>query len=114
MTILCLSCVDRGLGKTFLSMLALVIYALLYPNSKIGIIAPSFRQGKLLIQEKYKDEFCQWSPFLVGEEQSFVCNNAKARIDFYNGSFIEAFPVGVGSGTNAAAKIRGKFVCHLV
>ena len=107
MTILCLSCVDRGLGKTFLSMLALVIYALLYPNSKIGIIAPSFRQGKLLIQEKYKDEFCQWSPFLVGEEQSFVCNNAKARIDFYNGSFIEAFPVGVGSGTNAAAKIRG-------
>lgn len=107
MTILCLSCVDRGLGKTFLAMLALVIYALLYPSSKIGIIAPSFRQGKLLIQEKYKDEFCNWSPFLVGEEESFVCNNAKARIDFYNGSFIEAFPVGVGSGTNAAAKIRG-------
>lgn len=97
----------RGLGKTFLAMLALVIYALLYPNSKIGIIAPSFRQGKLLIQEKYKDEFCTWSPFLVGEEESFVCNNAKARIDFYNNSFIEAFPVGVGSGTNAAAKIRG-------
>ena len=88
-------------------MLALVVYALLYPNSKIGIIAPSFRQGKLLIQEKYKDEFCNWSPFLVGEEESFVCNNAKARIDFYNGSFIEAFPVGVGSGTNAASKIRG-------
>lgn len=88
-------------------MLALVVYALLYPSSKIGIVAPSFRQGKLLIQEKYKDEFCQWSPFLVGEEESFVCNNAKARIDFYNGSFIEAFPVGVGSGVNAASKIRG-------
>lgn len=88
-------------------MLAIVVYALLYPNSKIGIIAPSFRQGKLLIQEKYKDEFCNWSPFLQGEEEAFVCNNAKARIDFYNGSFIEAFPVGIGSGTNAAAKIRG-------
>ena len=97
----------RGLGKTFLAMLALVIYGLLFPNSKIGIIAPSFRQGKLLIQEKYKDEFCQWSPFLVGEEENFVCSNAKARVDFYNGSFIEAFPVGIGSGTNAAAKIRG-------
>lgn len=88
-------------------MLAVVIYALLYPSSKIGIIAPSFRQGKILIQEKYKDEFCRWSPFLVAEEENFVCNTAKARIDFYNGSFIEAFPVGVGSGTNAAAKIRG-------
>lgn len=97
----------RGLGKTFLAMLALVIYALLYPNQKIGIICPSFRQGKILIQEKYKDEFCQWSAFLRGEEESFVCNNARARIDFYNGSFIEAFPVGVGSGTNAASKIRG-------
>ena len=80
MIILCLSCADRGLGKTFLSMLALVIYALLYPNSKIGIIAPSFRQGKLLIQEKYKDEFCQWSPFLVGEEQSFVCKIGRAHV----------------------------------
>lgn len=97
----------RGLGKTFIAMLSVVAYALLYPNSKIGIVSPSFRQGKLLIQEKYKDEFCNWSPFLVGEEESFVCNNAKARIDFYNGSFIEAFPVGVGSGTNAASKIRG-------
>ena len=88
-------------------MLALVIYCLLYPSTKAGIIAPSFRQGKLLIQEKYKDEFCAWSSFLAGEEESFVCNNAKARIDFFNGSFIEAFPVGVGSGVNAAAKIRG-------
>ena len=97
----------RGLGKTFIAMLAVVAYALLYPSSKIGVIAPSFRQGKLLIQEKYKDELCRWSSFLAGEEESFVCNNAKARIDFYNGSFIEAFPVGVGSGTNAASKIRG-------
>lgn len=97
----------RGLGKTFIAMLSVVAYALLYPNSKIGIVSPSFRQGKLLIQEKYKDEFYNWSPFLQGEEESFVCNNAKARIDFYNGSFIEAFPVGVGSGTNAASKIRG-------
>ena len=39
---------------------------------------------------------------------------AAKNVDIYNGSFIEAFPVGVGSGTNAAAKIRGKFVCHLV
>ena len=97
----------RGLGKTFISMLCLVIYCLLYSNVKAGIIAPSFRQGKLLLQEKYKDEFCQWSAFIQSEEESFVCNNAKARVDFYNNSFIEAFPVGVGSGTNAAAKIRG-------
>lgn len=97
----------RGLGKTFISMLCVVIYCLLYAGTKAGIIAPSFRQGKLLIQEKYKDEFCRWSPFILGEEKSFTCNNAKAKIEFYNGSFIEAFPVGVGSGQNAASKIRG-------
>lgn len=97
----------RGLGKTFISMLCVVIYCLLYSGTKAGIIAPSFRQGKLLIQEKYKDEFCRWSSFIAGEEKDFVCNNAKAKIIFYNGSFIEAFPVGVGSGQNAAAKIRG-------
>lgn len=83
----------RGLGKTFTSMLCLVAYCLLYPYQKCGIIAPSFRQGKLLIQEKYKDELCRMSPFLQGEEKLFICNTQKARVEFHNGSFIEALIV---------------------
>lgn len=97
----------RGIGKTFISALCLVIYCLLYPNVKAGVISASFRQAKLVIQQKYKDELCNMSPFIAAEEKDFKCNNAVAVIEFYNGSKIEAFPVGVGSGVNAASKIRG-------
>lgn len=92
----------RGIGKSFITILCLVIYALLYPNSKLGIIAPSFRQAKQLITEKYRGELCEWSGFLLQEEKSYTCNMQKAKIEFYNGSFIEAFPLG-----NAGEKIRG-------
>lgn len=106
---------SRGLGKTFISTLCMVAWCLLYPNQKCGCIAPSFRQAKMILQEKYNDELKVMSPFLTQEEKNFVCNNAKARVDFYNGSFIECFPIGIGSGTNAAAKIRGaRLNCCLV
>lgn len=103
----CMFITSRGLGKTFIATLCLVTWCLLYPNQKCGVIGPSFRQAKLILQEKYKDELTRMSPFIAGEEKGFVCNNAKARVDFYNNSHIECFPVGVGSGQNAAAKIRG-------
>ena len=84
----------RGTGKTFLGVLCLVVYGLLCPNSKLGIIAPSFRQAKNAIQEKYKDELCTMSPFLVQEEKNYSCSIQKARVEFYNGSWIEAYPLG--------------------
>ncbi len=92
----------RGTGKTWLGMLCLIVYCLLNPNTKSGIVAPAFRQGKLAIQEKYKDELCRMSPFLAQEEQNFVCSTQKARIEWFNGSWIEAFPIG-----NDGSKIRG-------
>lgn len=92
----------RGTGKTWLGVLCIVTYGLLYPNSKIGIIAPSFRQAKNALQEKYKDELCSMSPFLEQEEKNFSCSVQKARVEFYNGSWIEAYPLG-----NDGAKIRG-------
>lgn len=99
----------RGLGKSFTGMLSIVAYCLLYPNTRAGIIAPSFRQGKMLIQEKYKDEFCgKFSPFLEQEEKSFKCNNQTAKVEWHNGSSMEAFPIGIGSDQNAGSKIRGK------
>lgn len=101
-------CLARGLGKTWLSVLDIVMYCLLYPNVKAGIIAPSFRQAKNAISEKYKDELCMLSPLLEGEESLYVCNTQKARIEFYNGSWIEAFPVGTDG-----ARIRGARL-HLI
>lgn len=92
----------RGIGKTFLGMLCLCAYCLLYPGTKAGIIAPAFRQGKQAISEKYKQELCEMSPFLEQEESSYTCSTQKARIEFYNGSWIEAYPIG-----NDGARIRG-------
>ena len=97
----------RGLGKTFIAALCLVIYCILYPNTSAGCLSASFRQAKLVIQEKYYDEIKRMSPFIASEEKSFVCNNAQAKITWFNGSKLEAFPCGIGSGTNAAARIRG-------
>lgn len=84
----------RGTGKTFLGVLCIVTYCVLYPNTKAGIVAPSFRQAKNALQEKYKDELCAMSPFLEQEERSYACSIQKARVEFYNGSWIEAYPVG--------------------
>ena len=92
----------RGLGKSFLGILCIIVYCLLYPGTKAGIIAPAFRQAKNVIQEKYKDELCQFSPFIEQEEMTFISNTQKARIEFFNGSWIEGFPIG-----SDGSKIRG-------
>lgn len=75
-------------------MLCLIVYALLYPGSKIGIIAPSFRQSRAVIEDKYKSIFVEESPFLAQEEESYKCSIQSAIITFYNRSYIEAYPVG--------------------
>lgn len=92
----------RGLGKTWLGVLCIVTYDLLNPGTKSGIVAPAFRQAKNAIQEKYKDELCEMSPFLRQEESNYICNTQKARVEWFNGSWLEAFPVGTDG-----AKIRG-------
>lgn len=92
----------RGLGKSWLGALCLVLFCILYPHTKCGIIAPSFRQAKNVIDEKIIREILEWSPFLAGEVKSSTATNLKARIDFYNGSWIEGYPLG-----SDGAKIRG-------
>lgn len=98
----------RGLGKSFLGILCVITYCILNPNTKAGIIAPAFRQAKNVLEEKYKGEICQMSPFIQQEEEKYNCTNQRARVEFYNGSWIEAFPLG-----SDGAKIRGARL-HLV
>lgn len=92
----------RGTGKTFTGVLCIVTYCLLYGNTKAGIVAPSFRQARTALDEKYKQELCSMSPFLAQEERAYTCSTQKAKVEFYNGSWIEAYPVGTDG-----AKIRG-------
>ena len=41
----------RGSGKTFLQAVLACLKALLYPGHKVGLIAPTFRQSKMIFDE---------------------------------------------------------------
>lgn len=93
---------SRGLGKTWLGVLCIVVYCILTPNTKAGIIAPSFRQAKNALEEKLLNEICGMSPFIDQEIEDKKCSIQRAFVKFYNGSWIEAYPLG-----SDGAKVRG-------
>lgn len=86
---------SRGLGKTWLGALCLVVYCMLYRNTLAGVIAPSFRQSKLTIEDKIVKDLMDRSPFLQAEMKKVSIGTAEARIEFYNGSRIMAVPTGI-------------------
>lgn len=96
----------RGGGKTFLLGVNAALHALLYPGYRVGLIAPSFRQSKMIFSEVEKiyhrapvlREACAKKP----TRGSDTCFLKFKGTDYSNGSFIEALPVGVDG-----AKIRG-------
>ncbi len=96
----------RGGGKTFLLGVNAVLHALLYPGYRIGLIAPSFRQSKMIFNEV--DKLYLRSPILreASEKRptrgSDTCYLKFKATDSSNGSYIEALPIGVDG-----AKIRG-------
>ncbi len=102
----CISVCGRGFGKTFLLGVNAVLHALLYPGYRIGLIAPSFRQSKMIFAEVEK--LYQRSSIL-GEATAKkptrgadTCFLKFKGTDMSNGSYIEALPIGVDG-----AKIRG-------
>jgi hypothetical protein len=44
----------RGCGKSFMSAVFAALWAMLYPGQKVGLLAPSFRQGKTMFAEVEK------------------------------------------------------------
>lgn len=44
----------RGTGKTWIAAVFIILYSIVYPGSKIGIIGPSFRNTRKLFQEIQK------------------------------------------------------------
>lgn len=91
----------RGCGKTFMGAIFLILKALLFPRSKIGIISSSYRQANFVFDAI--DEIYWQCPLLQD-----ACIKPSARgnnqtiLKFKNGSFIEALPIGDGK------KIRGR------
>ena len=95
----------RGTGKTFLNAVMACLSALLYPGQRVGLLAPSFRQAKLLFAEV--DKRWQQAPLLqeavIGRptRASDRCYLNFRQSGFGASSVIEAVPLGDGT------KIRG-------
>ena len=93
---------SRGLGKTWTSAVYVCCMAILYPNLRIGIIAPSFRQSKMLVEDKIDNDLCIRSDALRQEIVDAKNGTDQLIRKFANNSQIIAIPVG-----NSGAKIRG-------
>jgi len=97
----------RGVGKSWIDAVFCVLYAMLYPKTKIGIIAPVFRQACYVFD--FIEELYDGSPYFRAAVRR---SNNRARgiqrtyqnqiCRFNNGSFIEALPLGDGN------KVRGR------
>jgi len=94
--------------NTFMAGLYLALKGLLYPNSRLGVFGPAFRQSKFIFTEFKK--FYVHSPLLqqciskeptIGNDQALCEFKPPAHGMDY--SFIKALPVGADGG-----KIRGE------
>ena len=83
----------RQSGKTFIVAAYLLWYAVAHPNSWIGVISPSFRQSKQVIQK-----VAPFAQRLV--KCGLVVKVHRTKIECWRGSRIEAFP-------NSPETIRG-------
>lgn len=93
---------SRGLGKTWLSAIYVCCMAILYPNLRIGVIAPSFRQSKMLVEDKIDNDLCIRSDALRQEIVDYKNGTDQIIRKFANNSQIIAIPIG-----NSGSKIRG-------
>ncbi len=74
----------RQSGKTFIVAAKILWFLLRNPSNHVGVIAPSFRQSKLIIRKI--------SAFLPRIPKPLIRRVLKVKIEFSNGSCVEAFP----------------------
>lgn len=91
----------RGLGKSFMIAIASILMAMLYPKTKIGIVAPVFRQANYVF-DAIDDIYANSDYLKSATSKASSRGSAQSVLRFHNGSFIEALPVGDGN------KIRGR------
>lgn len=96
----------RGFGKTYLLSALTVLSCMLKPGYRVGLIAPSFRQAKMIFSEIEK-LYTQSSIFREACEKPPIrgTDNCYLKFKSVSGmapSYIEAVPLG-----NDGGKIRG-------
>lgn len=78
----------RAIGKTFLMSLAVVVYCILYPNTKVVVASGTLAQANEVLL-KVKDELMPKSYFLRNEIKDIYVNQNKGEVYFHNGSWIK-------------------------
>lgn len=103
-------CAGRGCGKSFLDATFACLWALLWPGQRVGLLAPSFRQAKLMFAEVNKiwdnAPLLQEATTSKPVRASDRCYLTFKKAGYANASVIEAIPLGDGG------KIRGaRYYC---
>jgi hypothetical protein len=98
-----LLCLSRGVGKSFMFALYAALRAMLYPDIKVGIVTPVYRQVKLYIFDEFKNWYHRSPLFRQSIYGNIVAGPDACRIKFTNGSLIEGLPIGHDGG-----KVRGQ------
>ncbi|MCG8408414.1 MAG: hypothetical protein MI923_24700, partial [Phycisphaerales bacterium] len=95
----------RGAGKTFLLAVVACLKGMLYPGHRIGLLAPTFRQSKLIFDECnrlwQRSTIFQAATERKPTQQSDNCYIRFKSVAGQPGSLIQAIPLGDGT------KIRG-------
>lgn len=82
---------SRRTGKTFVTALFLVLKAMLYPKTNIGISAPVFKQAKTVFK-MVEDLYKEYPIVQMEAAHQPKHNNTEWSLGFKNGSYIEAVP----------------------
>ena len=98
---------SRGLGKSWLTAVYVVCYAILYPGAKIVISTETKSQSQRLIREKIVNDLYYNCPNLRRElrERDIKIGSNESYVKFLNGSVITAL--------NASQNTRGAR-CHVL
>jgi hypothetical protein len=80
---------SRGGSKSYLIAVYSVSRAILYPDSKIGIISETKAQSSLIISQKIEKELCNYSPVLQAEIVDIKTTINYSIVNFRNGSYIQ-------------------------
>ena len=78
---------SRAVGKTWLLAVLSCARAVLYPNSKVVVVASTKQQAGIIVEDKIS-ELTSNHPNLAREIKNITTNMNKWQVDFYNGSRI--------------------------
>lgn len=95
----------RGLGKSFLTAVFIVIKCILWPGTKCIIACKVRTQSINILDEKIMKELVPNSPLLQSEIKKVDINNQKAEIIFKNGSYVK-----VVTATDSARGARANLI----